>query len=214
MKRFETNKIGLIFPIVLSVIFIAVAICTPFFPGEQKDMTARYIIMSALMVFGLIIGIGGIVSYLKETRENRILNDFIKQCGSNAIATFAIYIKTDDQLIFESTERALKTCIPELGLAKMVKTDTTIHYAIICDDGIYFIPFKSIGTPEKNTFYKRGCLPQHSVIVNEKGMIILTCPDIKMLFVLGVTKKSDVSNNELLSRLNNLYGNTLQKDSI
>lgn len=209
MKNFNTKKLGLILPFALAAIFIAVGVSAPFLPIGQLDTTARYIMMAALVTMGLIIGIGNAVSLVKTKRENKALNEFVKQCGENAVATPAIYIKTDDRLIYESTTKALTTGDTTIGLAKLLKVDTTIHFAVICDDGIYFIPFQGIDKPQNNTFYKRDCLPKHTVTVNAKEQIILACPEIQMLAVFAVTKTSDVDRNQLLDRLNNLYGNTL-----
>ena len=214
MKSFETNKISIIIALALSAIFLAIGISVPFFPDEQPDMIPKYILMAAFIIIGLVIGISGIVNHFKERRANKALNDFIKQCGENAFAVFSIYIKTNDPQIYDSAESALKKGDTLTGLAKMLKVDTNIHYAIICDDGIYFIPFKDYGTPQNNTFYKRGCLPQHTVTVNEKEMIVLTCPEIKTLFVLTEPKTHGLTKNDILEKLNDLYGNTLQKDSI
>ena len=213
MKNSDTNKLGMILPFALAAIFIAVGVSAPFFPGEQLDTEARYIIMAALVTMGLVIGIGSAVSLIRVKRENKALNEFVKQCGENAVAIPAIYIKTNDRLIYESAAKALTTGDTTIGLAKLLKVETTIHFAVMCDDGIYFIPFKGISTPQNNTFYKRDNLPQHTVTVNAKEQIILTCPEIQMLAVFAVTKTSEVDRNQLLDRLNNLYGNTLQIDT-
>lgn len=214
MKSFETNKISLIVPLVLSAIFLVLGIVAPFFPSENPDTVPKIILMIAFITFGLVIGIGGIVNYIKESRNNKALNDFIQQCGKNAVAVFSTYIKTNDPQVFESVEKALKNHDTSTGLSKMVKVDTTIHYAIICDDGIYFIPFRSGGNPQNNTFYKRGSLPLHTVTVNDREFVIVSCPEIKMLFGLTALKTTDLTKNDILERLNDLYGNTVQKDDI
>lgn len=213
MKNFDTKKLGVILPFALAAVFIAVGVSAPFFPSEQLDTAAKYIITAALVTMGLVIGIGNAVTIVKTQRENKALNDFVKQCGENAVAIPAIYIKTDDRLIYESTAKASTTGNTTIGIAKLLKVDTTIHFAVICDDGIYFIPFKGIDNPQNNSFYKRDNLPQHTVTVNAKGQIILACPEIQMLAAFAVTKTSEADRNRLLDRLNNLYGNTLQTDT-
>ena len=225
MKKFEANKKGLCIILAFSLIILALGISAFFISDEvisaivgmEADIVVRWIIYGACMIGFLYLIISGICAYLKEKRAADALNNFIEKHGKNAVAIPAIYfeshIEQNCDLVASTFKNANSPKDISKNLNKLLTDYNAVKYAILCNDGIYFIDLKNIGAPEINVFCKRNSLQNVALSVNSLRQIILDCHQHKCVIVLSAKNLPHITHDELLERLNDLYGNMLQTNA-
>lgn len=216
MKRYEVTRRELYIFLALSFVFVLFALLALFLPDEllktldiPADQTARYVFFGAWIAVFIMSVILSFAHYKKEIRTANAVNNFLDSCGESALLMLVGYYQDDPQnieMMKNFTMHAKPNNTLPRNVQKYLQKKDHIKYAVICDAGIYIINMKDLSTPEKNILYRRNNTREHNILINPLQAIVLEYPECNALFVFSAANSKDITHDELLERLNFLYG--------
>ena len=218
MKRFEATRTRLYTSIAVSSIFVLLALLALFLPDAllkamklPTDKLARYLFFGCFLAIFVIYIIASFYEYKKYLRTVDIVNAFIEKCGESAVILSVLYFQEDPEnieLIKDFFVHADQGSRMPRKLQKLILKKDSLKYAVIGDNGIYIINHKDIATPEQNILYRKNNTREHTVLTGAQQAVMLEYPECNAFFFFSAAHTKDITQDELIQKLKDLYGKT------